>query len=99
MNTTKNDEEWTTSKYSNQNTNDVQSATFSHPEKIAITDRNTGDVISEIRLHTTDTVTLHNIGDKTALPLPFPNIEKNGIVEHNNNNIERNDYPITLEQR
>ena len=67
--------------HSNQDTNNVQSATFSHPEKITITDGNTGNVISEISLYTMDMVTLHNIRDKTAHPPPFPNIDTNGIVE------------------
>ena len=50
--------------------------------KITITDGNTSNVIiSEISLYTTDMVTLHNIGDKIALPPPFQNSDKNGIVE------------------
>ena len=87
MNNTKNDEEWDTSTYSPQETNEVRfgnnvrSATFSHPEKITIIDGNTGHIISEISLHTTDTVTLHNIGDKTTYSSPFPNINENGLVE------------------
>ena len=87
MNNTKNDEEWNTPRYSNQDTNEVRTAndvgstTFSNPEKIIITDENTGQVISEISLHTTDTVALHNIGDNTAYSPSFPNIDKNGIVE------------------
>ena len=40
---------------------DVRSATFAHPEKITITDGNTGDIISKISLNSTDRVTLHNI--------------------------------------
>ena len=78
-NTTKSDKESTSNHHTN--TNNVRSATFSHPEKITITDGNTGNIISKISHHTTDTVTLHNIGDKTALPPPFLNINTKGIVE------------------
>ena len=46
---------------------DVRSTTFAHPEKITITDGNTGNVISEISLNSTEKVTLHNIGDKQIL--------------------------------
>ena len=81
MNTTKNDEEWNTSTHNSQDTNNVRSTTFSHPEKITITDGNTGHVISEISLYNKDTVTLHNIGDKSEHLPPLPNINKNGIVE------------------
>ena len=87
MNNTKNDEEWDISTYSPRETNevrfanDVRSATFSHQEKITITDGNPGHVISEISLHITNMVTLHNIGDKAAYSPPFPNIDEKGLVE------------------
>ena len=75
MNTTNDDEEWDISTYSSREINKVRSATFSHPDKITITDGNTGHFISEISLHTTDNVTLHNIGNKTTYSPPFPDIE------------------------
>ena len=81
MDITKTDGEWNSSTNNNQDINNVRSATFSHPEKITITDGHTGHVISEISLHTTDTVTLHNIRDKTEHSPPFPNTDKNGIVK------------------
>ena len=76
MNTTNDNEEWDTSTYSSRETNKVRSATFFHPEKITITDGNTSHVISEISLHTTDNLTLHNIGNKTTYSPQFPDIKR-----------------------
>ena len=58
-NTSNSDEELTSNHRTN--INNVRSATFSHPEKITITDGNTGNIFSEISLHSTDMVTLHKI--------------------------------------
>ena len=80
MNTTNSDEEWDMSKYNSRETNKVRSTTFSHSDKITITDGNTGHVISEISLHTTDNVPIYNIGSKTPCSPPFPNINKDELV-------------------
>ena len=74
------DEDMDSSTNNNPGTNDARSATFSHPEKITIRDGHTGHVISKISLNTKDTVTLHNIRDKTEHSPPFPIID-NDIVE------------------
>ena len=79
LNTTNGDEGWDTSTYSSRETNKVRSTTFFHPDKITIIDGNTGHVISVISLHTTDNVTLHNIGSKTPYSPPsWTSIKKNG---------------------
>ena len=76
-NTSNSNEELTSHHYPD----DVRSATLSHLEKTTITDGNTSNIISEISLHSTDRVTLHNIGDKAASPSPFPNIVTKEVVE------------------
>ena len=76
------DKDLGSSTNSNTGIDNARSATFSHPEKITIRDGHTGNVISEISLHDKDTVTLHNIGDKTEHSPPFPTNDNNIVEQH-----------------
>ena len=100
-NTSNSDEELTSNHRTN--VNNVRSATFSHPAKITIMDGNTGNIISEVSLHSTNTVTLHNIGDKTASPPPFPNIDTKEVAEQQmpliTTSLKDMANPITRKQR